>query len=246
MWKVISPHICRESAQRLQQELNEDYPIRSEKVINWGNSAISSYEHIDVFGNKLEAVARSSDKRTMFRLCKKHGTVPLLNIEDPVHLCGYYIHEDPYGHNGSGVRFAQVAREIVHALSNGLLVTRAVKGKEFRAYFAYGDVLEIYKKVRVEETGDESSQVHNSVNGWGYLSNPPELRKVSGLTKVIKELTIACANTLELSYGAVDFIMDDEYRVWVLESNSAPTLITNELTAKFAFAINQIHGEEDA
>lgn len=235
MWKVISPSICRTSAQRLQQELNEDYPITKEVTLNWGNSVITRTPLVEVFGNKLEAVARSANKALMYKICKKHGTVPVVE-----HFSGpCFQHDNVLGHNGSGVRYCNRQEDFIP----GIFSTKEIKGTEWRVYFAYGKVLEIYKKDKVEEVGDPSSPVHNSHNGWGYVSNPRELDRIHDLKKYLSELAINCANSLELSYGAIDILASKRWVLYVLESNSAPTLITNDLVAKLAKEINRIYGE---
>lgn len=232
MWKVISPRSCRESAQLLQTTLNEMYPRHQqpEKIINWGNSSVSMHNPVDIFGNKLEAVQRSANKILTFKLCKHLGTVPQIQggYDGPC-----FIHTNPLGQNGSGVVFCDKEEDFI----GGHFTTKQIKGKEFRTYFAYGSVIGIFKKVQVE--GDSQSLVRNSHNGWGYLSSPPELNRIKDLKKYLKELTLDVSNALELSYGAVDIILeDDTHKLYILEANSAPTLITLDLVEQLVTKLN--------
>lgn len=235
MWKVLSPSICRDSARRLQEELNEDYPITAEKLINWGNSGFRVNNPVNVFGNKCEAVARSANKKTMFKLLESLGTVPVVE-----HYSGpCFQHHDVAGHNGSGVTYCNNRDSFVP----GLLTTKEIKGIEWRVYFAYGTVLGIYKKVRVEALGSESSPIRTSHNGWGYQENADELHNVVNLKQTLTELAVDASDRLELSYGAVDIMTDHDWSCYILETNSAPTLITNSVTSKLAKIINQKFGE---
>ncbi len=236
-WRVISPRKCRESAQVLQEQLNSIKPIEEERVINWGNSIVSLHSPANLFGNKLEAVGRSSNKARMFDLLKGLGTVPIITRENAGEFDGCFVHFDPLGQNGSGITYnTQCIYE------EGVLKTGKIPGDEYRAYFAYGEVGAIYRKVRVE--GNSSHPVHNSVNGWGYETNPKTLRTVRGLRGIVQDYTIKAANRLELSYGAVDFIYGTDGYVYILETNSAPTLIESSLVLFFAEKIvNHVYGE---
>jgi hypothetical protein len=218
-----------------------DYPIDTERVINWGNSQLYLSNPIDVFGNKLESVARSTNKRIMFRLLAKLGPVPVITNENKGNFNhGCFIHIDPTGHNGSGIIYKE---EVEYTET---FTTAKIKGDEYRCYFAYGFTSNIYKKVLLDE-GHSISEIHNSHNGWGYLSNPPELNDIVDLEDVIRKYTMKAASALELSYGAVDFIVEEETNiVYILETNSAPTLIEYPLTLFFAEQIkNNIYPEGD-
>jgi hypothetical protein len=233
MWKVVSPACCRASAHALESQLNQDHPLEGTIIINWGNSQLNNTDTNTVFGNKLEAVKRSTNKRIMFYLLKNLGTVPVITEENKDDYDNYYIHIDPSGHNGSGIIYKN--KEEYNFNPNDL-VTGEVKGKEFRVYFAYSNTFSVYKKEKLHNAND--SNIHNSHNGWGYESNPQELRNVPQLEAIMREYTLKVANRLELSYGAVDFIYGQDGYVYILETNSAPTLIEPGLLYSFSEAIN--------
>lgn len=225
MWKVISPRMARESAETLQHTLNHFHPIEEEIKINWGNSGFSANDPREVFGNKCEAVYRSARKDVFFQLCKKMGTVPVVTeFGGPC-----FQHPDPMGHNGSGIRYVTEASNFVP----GLLSTKQIKGTEYRVYFCYDMVPKIYMKVPLTEDTPENP-IQNSHNGYGYLRNPPSLKKIENLKEILLSSTKEVANKLELSYGAIDFIVSTDYTVYILESNSAPTLFSEELVDGFA------------
>jgi len=81
--------------------------------------------------------------------------------------------------------------------------------------------------------GATDTHLQISTNGWGYGSARPSFARISGLKEILKELAQAVANRLELSYGAVDFKVSEDHTVYILESNSAPTLFNEELLLAF-------------
>jgi hypothetical protein len=227
--------MARESAETLQYTLNHFHPIEEEIKINWGNSGFNANDPREVFGNKCEAVYRSARKDVFFQLCKKMGTVPVVKEEDE-YSPGYFIHDDPTGHNGGGVRYLGVGEPhivVLKAIQEGKLVTKQIKGTEYRVYFCYNMVPKIYMKVPLTEDTPENP-IQNSHNGYGYLSNPPSLKRIENLKEILLSSTKEVADKLELSYGAIDFIVSTDYTVYILESNSAPTLFSEELVDGFA------------
>jgi len=225
MWKVLSSRICRESAATLEHTLNLLHPIEENIKINWGNSSFSINDPREVFGNKTEAVFRSARKDVFFKLCKKMGTVPVITEFDGP--C--FQHYDSAGHNGSGIKYITNQEEFIP----GLLTTKQIKGNEYRVYFCYDMIPQIYMKVPLSEDTPENP-IQNSHNGYGYLRNPPSLKKIENLKEILLSSTKEVADKLELSYGAIDFIVSTDYTVFILESNSAPTLLSEELVDGFA------------
>ena len=240
MYKVISPRSCRESAETLQEYLNVRYPCTfsdSTVLINWGNSRIERHDPILVFGNRRESVGRSSDKNIMFQLLHNLGTVPVVTeYTEP----GVYQHHGASLSDGRGVRFVERASDFVP----GVLSTQRVIGAEFRVYFCYNQPKLIYKKVKLNATTPDST-IQCSTTGYGYQSDPTELRRIIGFNGILKEYTKKVANRLELSYGAVDFILEkDTNMVYILEVNSAPTLFVEEIVDTFAQGISeQLNGD---
>lgn len=241
MYKVISPRSCRESAQSLMETLNSVYPNDRDVVINWGNSSVSTHNPMNVFGNKLESVGRSANKKLMFDLCKDLGTVPLFAEEASN---GWYIHRNSGGQNGSGVYYTEEKHDARTHFSLDYLVTNRILGEEYRVYFCYDMKPMIFKKIKMDDDAPDHA-VQCSTNGYGYIENPRELRDVDNLRDILVQYTHKTANRLELSYGAIDFIVEkNTYMVYILESNSAPTLITADLVLGFAEQISNRFGKD--
>lgn len=219
MWKILSPRSCRSSAETLQSYLNS-YAEREHIVkVNWGNSGFSLNNPVEVVGNKAEAVARSVNKAHFFQLCKDLGTVPVVSsYEGPC-----FQHYDQFSHDGRGVKYVDRQEDFIP----GVFTTKAINGLEIRSYFCYDMQPMLFAKALLP--GHSPTPVQNSLN-YGYT---PLLPKVTGLRKIVEEMTRDVANRVELSYGAIDFILDREHTVWVLESNSAPTLIKEEIVQGF-------------
>lgn len=223
MWKVLAPPVCRDTAQSLQSYLEVVAPNKGVKI-NWGNSGFLRTDASQVWGNKVEAVQRSANKYKFFELCKDMGTVPIINsFNGPC-----FQHHDPLGANGSGIRFVATEEDFIP----GLLTTKQVKGSEYRVYFCYNAKPLIYLKTRLTDETPECP-IRNSHNGYGYMRNPPQLRTIPNLKEVLLSYTEEVSNKIELSYGAIDFILSAEHTVYILESNSAPTLFSEELVEMF-------------
>jgi len=230
MWKVISPRCCRETATVLNKELNETYPHEKEVILNWGNSNITRYNVMNIFGNAPQAVYRTVNKKECASLLDDLGHVPVVTeYTEP----GVFQHLGFYS-NGKGVKFVTNSTDF----NSDLFSTKKVTGKEFRVYFCYKP-LDIFKKVKLDKNTPDSA-IQNSLNGYGYQKNPKELTDILDLKKYLTQLTTSVMNRLEISYGAVDFILEDETNlIYILEVNSAPTLFNYPLIEKFATIINE-------
>lgn len=236
-YKVISPRSCRESAQSLMETLNDVYPPDRDVIINWGNSYVSLHDPLHVFGNKLEAVGRSANKKVFFELCKDLGPVPVVTeYSEP----GVYQHHANLS-DGRGVVFVDSPENFVR----GVLSTKRIVGTEYRVYFCYDMKPMIFKKVKLDDSAEDHA-IQCSTNGYGYIENPRELQAIDNLKSILLNYTARAAKRLELSYGAIDFIVEkDTYMVYLLESNSAPTLITTDLVLGFASEISNIFGKDE-
>ena len=230
-WNVISPLVGRETAEVLQDYLNVQHPIDREVKVNWGCSSITRHDPSEIWGNKPVAIGRSVNKKTFFSLCKDLGTVPVVtSYEGPC-----FQHFDFNGANGSGVVFVDNEEDF----RQGVLTTKQVKGQEFRVYFCYGMTPQVYAKVPLTEDTPHNP-IQNSFNGYGYMPAAPLMKKVRGLEGILKEYSKKVASRLELSYGAVDFIMAKDYTVYILETNTAPTLFNEGLCEAFATNIAEV------
>ena len=138
-----------------------------------------------------------------------------------------FQHRVPNGSNGLGVVYVDREEDFMPDFFS----TKEIVGKEFRVYFCYDTPYQYYQKMPVGEP--TSTHLQTSGNGWGYGSARPEFAQVTGLKDILKELTTSVRNRLELSYGAVDFKVSEDHTVYILESNSAPTLFNVSLLKAF-------------
>ena len=169
--------------------------------------------------------------RDSYKLCKDLGTLPVVTqYEGP---CFQHVENLS---DGKGVIFCDNAANF----RENVFTTKQVKGTEYRAYFINHEVVAIYRKQKL--TKGPATPIKNSTNGYGYILNPKEQAK--DLFRYIKELTLECSNRIGMSYGAVDFIVDKEYLIQILEANSAPTLLSEQVLVAFAIGINDLYGDK--
>lgn len=237
MFKVVSPDKCKNSAAVLQDYMNNYSDFKTEIRINWGCSKFTSPENSNVKGNTTTSVKNSVDKRLTFNLLG-HMAVPRVTI--PENFNGKVVkHIDPKGMGGKGVSLVKVGE----FWDNNVLYTKFIEGREFRVFFAYDKIVGIAEKVPVEDIKD--GDIRTAKNGYGYqvwLDSP-----VTGLFDVFDELVKKAQTKLGLSYGAIDFILEDSTMyVYILESNSAPCLFDNDIAEQMAITIleNVYNGEE--
>lgn len=234
MWKVISPRCARETATVLQQTLNEFFPKEETLILNWGNSYIGNTPNEQVFGNKTSSVFRSVNKQEFFKLCKSLGTVPAVTQWE-----GPCFQHHANLQDGQGVKFVDKEEDFIP----GILSTKQIKGVEYRVFFCYDGPMHIFKKVKLDRESPSSS-IQNSVNGYGYEKNSKTLKTIPKLRELLISDTIKVKNKLELSYGAIDFILENTtHNLYILESNSAPTIFDEGVMYSFADTINKQFGE---
>lgn len=238
MFKVVSPKKCRASAELLQTYLNMYSEFETEIRINWGCSGFENPENKNVKGNSVQAVANSVDKKRAFELLD-YRAVPVIKI--PEEFNGKIIaHLDPYASGGKGVKVVTIG----DFWNPHTLYTRFIEGREFRAFFAYGEVIAIAEKVPVEEI--KNSDIKSSKNGYGYqvwYKGEP----IKGLNKVIADRVNEAQKLLGLDYGAIDFIVENEtLTTYILESNSAPCLFDTDIAERMALKIiENVYGGEE-
>lgn len=122
------------------------------------------------------------------------------------------------------------------------LYTRGIKNNgEYRVHVFKEDVILYQKKSRrVDEDGNiitadgAEADVRNLASNWVYRTgNLKRLERV-------ENLALHAVAALGLDFGAVDIIMDEDGKVFVLEINSAPGLGNQDTLAAYANAFNNI------
>ncbi len=214
------------------------YTPRSEDfIIGWGSSVIPAFfervGHLNAkFINPPDKVANASNKLKTFRILQEHG-VSIPEFTDNIQVARNWTGDVVYGrakltgHSGEGIDvFRPELFEI--DIPNYPLYTKAIENHgEYRVHVVDGQVIAYTKKKRHRGSiaTDEQLQIRNLDNGWIYSSD--DLRRLER----IEELALNAVNALELDFGAVDIIKDENGDVYVLEVNTSPGLSPSTLGA---------------
>lgn len=126
------------------------------------------------------------------------------------------------------------------------LYTRGIPNAgEYRVHVVNGEVILYQKKSRrVDEDGNvitpegEEADVRNLASNWVYRTG--NLRRLDR----VEQLAINAIDALDLDFGAVDIIKDENGDVFVLEINTAPGLGNTETQEAYKKAFLKLAGIE--
>lgn len=246
MRTVIYPYkMGSQSAKNLARELDalRVYPDRTYRpretdlIINWGNSHNPNWlERIGgaTFLNRPEHVRVASNKLRTFQALENAGiSIPSFTTDREVALDypTVYVRHDLNSHSGGGIEFIRnnirgscsscgtscascVQTELPHAE----LYVKGIEARaEYRIHVFNGNVISYAKKRR--ERGDEPTEEQNKIrshnNGWIFTRE--NLRRLER----VEELAINAVRALNLDFGGVDIVRDEDGDVYVLEVNTA-------------------------
>lgn len=225
-----------ESARRLKEVLggrpllkpdgNYNYQ-EGDVIINWGSARNPNFlregvrmlnlpEHVEVASNKLrtfEALSRGGV-----------ATIPFTASADQAREWDgvIYARHELRGHSGEGIEIIPEDQDVPPAP----LYTKGMDNQgEYRVHVMNGEVFDYRKKSRLadDEPTEEQGKIRTLGNGWIYRQG--NLRRLER----IEQLAIQAINALNLDFGAVDIIMDENGDVFVLEVNTAVGLADNTL-----------------
>lgn len=256
--KVSGPS-GRKIATRLQQLLplhavevgrEVDYHDPPEIIINWGGGR--SLPTGPTIYNQPGSILASSDKIVALEKLEDAGIqVPSWDLIERWHN-GF-----PQTWNGTGldIRFPVLVRKrrgkrglgirhcesylltMQYFRSHDFISEFIQKKHEFRVHVAFGEVVKTSQKVFDPSKGKRRQDIiWNLKHGWVF-KNP---RVSSDLIERVNGFGIAAVSAIDLDFGAVDIVTDNDEVIWVLETNTAPGLITSTADAycnKFAEVI---------
>lgn len=127
-------------------------------------------------------------------------------------------------------------------LPDAPLYTRGVQNKgEYRVHVMNGEVILYQKKSRrVDDDGEQvteegrTADVRNLSSNWIYRTG--NLERLDR----IEELAIEAVEALDLDFGAVDIINDNDSAVYVLEINCAPGLLNTDSLEAYTEGFNKL------
>jgi glutathione synthase/RimK-type ligase-like ATP-grasp enzyme len=201
-------------------------------IINWGCSKplpASITANGRTLLNEPEAVGRAANKLNTFNTLKLHNDIKIpkfytqrdFNVVE-TQLNGsnriiFVARSLLSGHSGQGITILRNGDAIP---SDTKIVVEYIKKKaEYRAHVAMGRMILLAQKRKRSNTDQTQNQqlIRSCDNGWVHAVNnvdpPPE-----GL----ELMCIKAVQYLGLDFGAVDVVVTEDGKVYILEVNTAP------------------------
>lgn len=205
---------------RIRQE-GPQINLRGQTLINWGCSNITrQILNADVL-NKPEAIQKSVNKLTAFQ-CFEDADVDIPEFTTSIDDARSWINDgkkvvcrtklSSYG--GEGIVIAERADQLVEA---PLYVKYIPKEQEYRVHVLHGNTFFAQRKARKLEVPDDQVnwQVRNLAGGFIYANQNVEI------SEEVRTQSVAAVSALGLDFGAVDVVVTQRGRVYVLEVNTA-------------------------
>ena len=198
-------------------------------LLNVGTTSLTPSQSrmmVDTWVNHPEAVAKAVNKLRTFEALSPEITPPwtvdpLVAREwgSPV-VCRHLL----TSHSGRGIEIVGPGVDIPDAP----LYTKYIKKtSEWRVHVAFGEVIDVTRKIRDPNREVTDWQVRNHSNGFIFARESGEPPSPS-----ITLYALEAIKALGLDFGAVDIVWSNYYqRAYVLEVNSAPGMEGQTLDA---------------
>lgn len=218
---LYSPQ-TRPSGERLAEFLGienhgtEDPDRRVDQLLRWGNSQRIQYVPEEQTINLRRAIAKATDKYKSLEELEKAG-VPVPEYSRDMDELEYPMLGREENHSqGSDIVPILQRKDLEVADSTPDYFTQYIPVKrEYRVHVIDSQIVKVSQKV-LEEEEDYNPWIRNYENGYRFV-NPRE--RHAGINQAI-----SAVNSLELDFGAVDLIIDENDQPYVLEVNTAPSL----------------------
>jgi len=216
-------------------------------VINWGNTQLPTWDNSQVkWLNNPVRVRNASNKLTTLKMLDNAGIkVPQFttDMDRALLFDTIVVRHSLTGHSGQGI---EIIDGYDHYIPNAPLYTEYIPAKaEYRVHIFDGNVIDISKKVRMEEPDlgyppvpdepdEEEMMIKSHKNGWmfarGGINFNPELGRIA----------IKAVKTLGLDFGAVDIIRGEDNEYYTLEVNTACGMETSTENSYVTAILNYI------
>lgn len=209
--------------------------ISRRDVLNWGDSNPELVHTI----NSGRAVGSAASKAESLRTMKRHGVPTIEFTHDMQEAQSWvdagdlvYCRTIDRGHSGNGI--VLVSKEKGNNLVKSSVYTKYGKNKhEYRVHVFDGVPINVQKKRRRAETGEDAKYVRNLANGWVFC-----MENVVA-PDAVNQAAIAAVQSLGLVFGAVDVgYRERDNTPLVFEVNTAPGIEGTTVT-KYVEAVNK-------
>jgi glutathione synthase/RimK-type ligase-like ATP-grasp enzyme len=199
-------------------------------MIRWG----SAIEHpAETLLNSRQAILRASDKLTALKLMQDAGVSVPSFLPGGTHRRqeGVWLGRRRHGSQGRDIRVIERGE-----LSGSELYTRYVPNtREYRVHVFRGEVIRVQGKYHDHPEQQTNRYIKNHAQGYRFRA-PDRKLNTERTSQAIR--AVEC---LGLDFGAVDLLIGEDRRTYVLEVNTAPScspLTAAKYVAKFAEVLN--------
>lgn len=191
----------------------DDYiPDDEPFVVNYGQTNINANLNTKIYLNKLEAHKIMSKKVRMPGIFE---TNKLKDIPIPERFYPMFGRKK-YHSRGEDIIQTDWKKGMLEEYDIDYFISYIPKRAEFRVHILGNKIVSVSKKIKRGKWVD--NKICNVDNGWRYKEYYGILRRILGI------IGRRAKNALGYDFGAVDIIVGDWLKMYVLEVNSAPRL----------------------
>ena len=191
--------------------------VPGEVIIRWGGAELP---HLDTDRtiNRSEAIKRTGKISTFRLLADADVPIPEWTTDSRVAVSweAPYLGRTTDDRGGRGITIYSRGE----VCGRHPLYTRLVENaREYRIHVVGDDVVSLQRKyLEYPHLDRHNGIIKNHSNGYAFKTPEKDLNSSR------KEAAIAAVKALGLDFGAVDMVIDEEGKEYVLEVNSAPAL----------------------
>lgn len=210
---------------------------RVDQLLRWGSSRRIDYIPEIQTINKRTSIANSSDKISAFQDMERAG-VPVPNYSTNHQELNYPMLARTNGEmQGRGIVPIMQSEDIQAQNLNPDFYSEYIPTKlEYRVHVVDDEIVKVSQKV-LEEPEDYDPFVRNYETGYRFKN--PRTRH-PGIQQAV-----AAVNSLDLDIGAVDLVIGEDDRPYVLEVNTAPSLQEGVSLEAYGDKIAEMMGIEE-
>lgn len=210
---------------------------RVDQLLRWGSRRSIRFIPSDQTINLRRAIGNASDKLDALGMMERAG-VPVPNYSTSYSQLNFPMLARTNGDmQGRGIVPIMQSQDIsANNLSPDFYSEYVPTKLEYRVHVVDGEIVKVSQKV-LENPDDYDPFVRNYETG--YVFKNPRTRH-PGISQAV-----AAVNALELDFGAVDLVIGEDDRPYVLEVNTAPALQEGVSLEAYGDKIAEIMGITD-